>query len=794
VYKKGLVCFISWLAFVSCGKLVDMPSFRLPLKTDATTKKFQWEGPSAIDGGAYEVNRDRSEACHGVAGGGSELLDSAWGRGCMESPQVMWSDSRWHVGFTQNYLGYNTGGATPTLYGFSALVNMTSLTTGLFGTYGSGLGAIDPGGGLANPPTGASRYIRFAKLPNGNIVAVYWVDDDTVRTVYGSVYDASLNTWGSVTQLGTAAVATDFGTYYTLTDTHYPVFCRPTVAASGDNTAMVSWCEVSGGFSVVRYMTYSSVSGWAASSSLLISTTTTTSLPGISADSARLYQDDNAIWTGVGLDDVATIAVSDVASASITYDVSTTDYLDIASVAAVTTAPAAGQFQIVQDTTTSGFPTLMCPTLQNMANALLSKTVVRFTAPATLVSQSSTLSQLGVSMRVDPSCSNTSSSTWNITTYYNKNLSNTFQTPAVLSISVNRMALLRPVLDLDDFVALDPNGVGSFLAQPTWQRSDAVDLAGDGYGNYAFIRTLVAPYFPPTDIASVNYSSQLVGHEYYASGGLRADSNSRLVTKLISRNPVCYNQTTDAFTGCPAKMPRLLMSNSGEGLVLYYQRQYNLPYAGASSWPMRLWYGTYGISTGFSNVAGAVDHDVYCSSASAYNDSNVCQTGSYTSGASCQIVDVTTSFPLASIDHDVPPIPVAMNQKGNAVLAYHKTDCTTVRTYITFFDPFNGFSSPVAVDDGLGHTMHANVAIEQNGDAAVVWEEIVGGSTYVNLRRYLQGAWSSQERMNDSGHTTPEHSMMPSVGFNGNGEVLVTYTHAASGGTRRQYIQRFYYY
>jgi hypothetical protein len=97
--------------------------------------------------------------------------------------------------------------------------------------------------------------------------------------------------------------------------------------------------------------------------------------------------------------------------------------------------------------------------------------------------------------------------------------------------------------------------------------------------------------------------------------------------------------------------------------------------------------------------------------------------------------------------------------------------------------------------------MHAQVAISANGLMAVVWEEIVKGSSYltdqkyVYLRTYQNGVWSTQTIMNDN-MTDSDDSMMPKVGILDSGEVVVSFTYKGLGSSagRRQYVKHLYYH
>src|SRR5581483_7358382 len=105
----------------------------------------------------------------------------------------------------------------------------------------------------------------------------------------------------------------------------------------------------------------------------------------------------------------------------------------------------------------------------------------------------------------------------------------------------------------------------------------------------------------------------------------------------------------------------------------------------------------YSSATGFSATSSILDQDTFCQASSSANDTTVCETGSLSSAANhCQNLNETVSLPAMQnngvnfLDHDVPPIPAAMNAAGQAIVVYQKKfptgsifspNCLTVGTF-----------------------------------------------------------------------------------------------------------------
>lgn len=756
---------------------------------------WQWQEATAVDNSASDlVNNDTAISCV-LAGGGGMLNASYNATGCVQQPAVSYS-SRWIVGFPQidsvNKPGY-----------FSIFANSTSLVTNLFGTLADALmSVISP---TAPTTTQSARYAQFAKLAGGDIVAVFWLETagGANREVYANVYSAATRTWGTAAGLSTAAATTDFGSDGLASGANRAVLCRPQVAASGDGSAVAVWCEGASPSSTVKFSKYSSGS-WSAAAA--VAGDTSLFFPGFTAYSLSLSDYDSDADGSLN-GSAYSFAAGDIFRFS--FAMGGTAYT--ATVTATSGTPATSQFLVA----TSGSTTLYCQTMSNLVNAILASTV-------TVGSVSRSISSLGFSMALDPSCSESNASLRNITVYFNKPLAEKYWDSTVGD--ADNVVLDDTVLNVNKTPSFA--GYGKFAtngatnpfnnaapADYNATKSATVAVAGDGYGNYAMARSVVSPLFQGAGITSayVSYGRLLAGHEYNGgSASWQTTTGSALLTKKISPVPACYDAGASPsadYVACSARSPKFVMSDAGKGLVFFHQNQ-PLSYSATAATgrnPNRLWVAAYSVGTGFASGAGVLDEDTFCNSSSPENDVPVCETGSY--AKPCQTLAETLSltsglqrvYPdAADLDHDVPPIAARMNANGNAIVAFHKKansgtitspSCAYYGVYARLYDPASGFGSLKQLDEGLGDTMHAQAAINAGGTAAVVWEEVRGSSIFLIAREYLNGSWQTAKTLVEATASATD-SMMPAVEINDSGEVLVSFSYGLGSVARRQYVRR----
>jgi hypothetical protein len=865
--RSVLLIAASAFIAVACGKVGSTPSFTatggiMSVVSVATSPPLTLypidAGTGNTSTGVYwDSNNDLSSSCTIAWNGGD-----ANQRGCMQSPAVAWSDNRWLIGFPQNYLASQVGE-----FRYSMLAAQSSPSTGLFGGFGSSLAVIDDGSGLRSDVNSASsRYVRFAPFANGDVLAIYVAEREsafipltpqTVRVVFANIYNGLTHEWGTAQQLGTfnssTTALTDTGTDGSfLGSVWVSQFCKPSAATSANGTAMVAWCEepLAGPSQFSQPMfAYYHGGTWDTATSLVTGATATQfENPGFTG---RANQFGGGGILGLS-DSTAFILSGDKFKSKLFtqfYDIQTATTYS-ATVTATNTTPTPGFFRIITDAFGN---VLVCESLTSMATAILSiptnldiSSFPGGTHSDVNTNSPLTLAQLGVSMVLDPNCSDNTPSTWNVSTYYNRPLKNIFRK----GVATGATDYVENVVDNLSYKSILGGGfafagpgspplfsilpdvsTNKATPQETWFSTGMVAVAGDAYGNFAMVRSSVAPLLQANDITNggIRKARMLVGHQFVPGPGwvnrTNATANAREpAVSFVSGNPGCFDGT-DYFE-CSVRNPRFLMSDAGNGLVLFYENQATPSSATAKFNPNRLWYATYSSGTGFSSAANILDQDTVCSSLSTANDTPVCETGSYD-----MVNDITSAFDLTSacqnlgepattanptnptINHDVPPIAAAMNRKGQAVVAYSKRvstgsitapACGNMGTFVVTYDTFNGFGDVMQVDSTLTpleSSMHPAVAINSKGDVAVAWED-VSSSTQKDVWVAVRsgGVWSPPVQANTAVDNTvtgvtfnnSKNSMMPSVGINDKKQVVVTFSYDPRDGStnRRQLVNQ----
>lgn len=767
---------------------------------------------------------------------------------------------------------------------------------------------------FATFPNGNVIAVYLVELPVNAmyslLASVNAASYSSVRAVYASIYDASTRTWGAAVKLGTAngtttGSSTDWGTDF---GGNFTPFCRPSVATGGDNSAMVAWCE-----STVPVTASPTAPCSLTASCAVTPTATDFPMSSVGPPHEEQYSQvmvarySSGAWKttpgtpeplipdpGLGFfktahfingrnNSFATAAIDpgDQIESAIfsgnyidTHVQTTTKYEKYSAVVTAVDANAIGpQFNLVRDPFGA---VLFCESARNMISALLSTptTIAVDQCSATSVAAGDcrglstdgfsndcmpyaggcptgpTLSQLGVSMILNPSCDSdsTQSSTWTISTYYNRSLRKSFQRtylvgPGIAGVfSVTNSNFKNTIADLrikslgkSKFRGISSSG--TFMpqsVQSAWNRSAMVDVAGDGLGNYALVRSYVMPWFQDDDVSATGISEAraLAGHQYSAAlgewvrrpGGPAAPLASEPDITVISDHVSCTTdpQGSTHYVPCSVRNPKMLMSDSGKGLVLFHQNQAASPSPTVQG-PNRLYWASYSTNTGFSSVASPLDNDTVCSQSSNANDSNVCEAQSYGAyswepalngfNPRCQTVGeppALATVPLIpGLTADPQPIAAMMNRSGAGLVAYTKPaldfgattpKCTNIGTFVVTYDAFNGFGDTIRVDDGLsGDSMHPAVFVTPSGAMAVVWEQVVGSGfsalKYVYLKTRQNGSWSAAVQINTSSQLNSVDSMMPAVAINDRGEIAVTYTYGGvNGAARRQYVRHYYFH
>ena len=678
----------------------------------------------------------------------------------------------------------------------------------------------------APTPVAAGKSVRshsLAVLPSGGVLSLFNVTTELgvaatpahevlYRRPYVDILDPVLGTWSGSQVLGRSDYVTDMGIDYGAGGTgQLTTQCQPRATVASNGVAMMAWCEdddvtTDTDPAEIMYRTYASgtFSPTLVNPPTQLVTASTLSDPGFSGR----YM----VFEPFGGRTVTTyFQVGDTVTSTFTDSASALPFIFRsyqATVSAVSENATDGQFLIRYS---SNGAVDVCETLREALQALLR--VPASCATQAGVCDAKSLSELNVSARLSSSCG-TDSSTWAFALFFNQSLG---PEKRVLSAVDTYKKITAFTIATQTQLGASSQDFSNTIST---RNANALDLEADGTGRIYMVRNEVSPYLKSNAINSsmLGYGRRLVGHIYNAvTGEWLKDSENNLWKKPLSRTPFCNQNGTQV--ACSARNPKIIMSPSGHGLVFYHQNQIN-PHTNTATvnYP-RLHVARVSTLDGYYSQGAILDTDTVCSSSSLRNDKPVCETGDFTDacqtyGASTARAASATNGEPVSADYyalngigttsEIMPIAAAINTSGAAVVAYHKTRftgtiavpaCSGVGTFVTFYDPVNGFSSIVEVDSTLtsaSQSMSVQVAINDNNLAAVVFETIYSATQkLVHLAVYRSGTQVAFYTVNDSAALqNPDDPSKPSVIINSSNQIIVTYAND-QGGDRKMYQRKY---
>ena len=119
---------------------------------------------------------------------------------------------------------------------------------------------------------------------------------------------------------------------------------------------------------------------------------------------------------------------------------------------------------------------------------------------------------------------------------------------------------------------------------------------------------------------------------------------------------------------------------------------------------------------------------------------------------------------------------VALNDSGAALLVWPQSDGARINVWVRPFDvPSEQWGAVKGLADGTttGNTDNPRVAMDANGNAIVVWQQIEGARTDIWASRYLSGVgWISAEQVEEDDTGSAQQ---PLVAMDANGNALVVW-------------------
>ncbi|MEZ4846872.1 MAG: hypothetical protein R2877_08070 [Bdellovibrionota bacterium] len=127
---------------------------------------------------------------------------------------------------------------------------------------------------------------------------------------------------------------------------------------------------------------------------------------------------------------------------------------------------------------------------------------------------------------------------------------------------------------------------------------------------------------------------------------------------------------------------------------------------------------------------------------------------------------------------------IAMDAAGNAIVVWAQFDGTFTHIYKAEYRN-NVWTYPADVNDHISvHTAGANypqVAMGDNGDAVIVWEQSDGFNTQIFKSEYRNGAWTHPTSQTDNISPDNENATSVKVVMNAHGDTIITWTQSDGG-------------
>ena len=127
---------------------------------------------------------------------------------------------------------------------------------------------------------------------------------------------------------------------------------------------------------------------------------------------------------------------------------------------------------------------------------------------------------------------------------------------------------------------------------------------------------------------------------------------------------------------------------------------------------------------------------------------------------------------------------IAMDAAGNAIVVWAQFDGMFTHIYKAQYRN-NTWTYPADVNDHISvHTAGANypqVAMGDNGDAIIVWEQSDGFNTQIFKSEYRNGTWTHPTSQTDNISPDNENANSANVVMSSNGDAIITWTQSNGG-------------
>jgi uncharacterized protein YheU (UPF0270 family) len=121
---------------------------------------------------------------------------------------------------------------------------------------------------------------------------------------------------------------------------------------------------------------------------------------------------------------------------------------------------------------------------------------------------------------------------------------------------------------------------------------------------------------------------------------------------------------------------------------------------------------------------------------------------------------------------------VALSDNGEAVIVWGQSDGSTGQIFRSEFrngswtDPENG-SDNISPDGQAAAS--PQVALNDNGEAVIVWYQSDGSKNQIFRSEYRDGLWKDPKDLSDNLSPNGEYALIPQVGLNNNWDAVIVW-------------------
>lgn len=164
----------------------------------------------------------------------------------------------------------------------------------------------------------------------------------------------------------------------------------------------------------------------------------------------------------------------------------------------------------------------------------------------------------------------------------------------------------------------------------------------------------------------------------------------------------------------------------------------------------------------------------------------------YRSGSWTHPTDIDDN--ISPDGYDVKYPQVAMDNNGNAVIVWYQSDGSVDQVFKSEYRS-GSWTHPTDIDDNINpdgdNCYYPQVAMDNNGNTIIVWEQDDGDSTHIFISEYRSGSWTYPASLSDSISPDGKNAFLSTyasqVAMADNGDAVVTWSQLDSSSNRQIY-------